>query len=494
MRKRLMAIVMTLMLGFTMVPYSAFAGTHTVTETTTGCIAINNAVNNDEFAAYKVIDITYDAATKSLTHAFNTDFQDYFTSKSVTIKDFAGLVNGSDTLNDKLSGIPKYIIDNSIPAAKTGTVVDGKVAFTDLAMGEYLIIPTSTASVYQLMLQKLEPQVKNSAYILDDVEVNAKKTDVSVTKAVDKDSVTRGEALTYTITADIPNYMLSATNKAFEIVDSLDTGLILTDDPIEVKFSDATVADAGMYSLDINSNKGGFKFSVSDSKYNAEWKTRAEGNIKLIIKYKATIDKTASTDIKTFENTVNYTYHTLPLTGYTSHTITKSAVAKVESYTIKVVKFDAGDNSKKLSGAKFDLYRTLKSGEDASAGIDIPGTATLLESAKKGKRLERELTTDSDGIVLFKQYEANGNNYDYYLVETQAPAGYNLLQKAVQINFTAAETTGGIFTVQVENSTGFQLPITGDTGTILMSVIGLVLMGGAVVLLLLRKRKASRAE
>lgn len=212
MRKRLMAIVMTLMLVITMMPYSAFAGTRTVNSTTTGSITINNAVNNDEFAAYKVIDITYDAATNNLTHAFNTEFADYFSSldPAVTIDGLANLANESKDLNDLLSGLPEYIKTKNITPVKTGTVVNGTVKFTDLAMGEYLIIPTSTTSVYQLMLQKLEPQVDNKVYVLTDVDVTAKKKEVDITKAADKTSVTKNEAVTYTITADIPNYLLSA--------------------------------------------------------------------------------------------------------------------------------------------------------------------------------------------------------------------------------------------------------------------------------------------
>lgn len=498
MRKRLMAIVMTLTLVIAMMPYSAFAGTYPVTSTTTGSITINNAVNEDTFAAYKVVDITYDGDTNHLTYAFNAAFASYFSSlnPAVTIDDMANLANESKALNDLLSGLPEYIKTKNITPVKTGKVVGGTVKFTGLAMGEYLIIPTSTTSVYQLMLQKLEPQVDNKVYVLTDVDVTAKKKEVGITKAADKTSVTKNEAVTYTITADIPNYLLSAKKKTFKIVDTLEEGLTLQQGTVEAKFSDGAPVAADMY--DINKTARGFEFTVSNTQYNDTWQAKAAGNIQLVITYKATLDDAATSDdvIANFgtkeNNKADYTYVTYPFTTDAAKE-TKSAEVDVNSFIIKIDKYAKGDTSKKLDGATFSLYRTLRAGETTPTE-DIPATGIIIK--EQGILLEEGLTTNENGEIQFQKYEANGDNYDYYIVETKAPYGYNLLRNAIKVKFTDenVSATQGIYTVPVENSTGFQLPITGDTGTILMSVIGLVLMGGAVVLLLLRKRKASRAK
>ena len=95
-------------------------------------------------------------------------------------------------------------------------------------------------------------------------------------------------------------------------------------------------------------------------------------------------------------------------------------------------------------------------------------------------------------MATFEKYEANGTKYDYYLVETQAPHGYNILAEAVKVNFTDAdvEATNGVYTVEVPNSSGITLPITGDEGIVIFTVIGIALMAGAVILFVLFHKKA----
>ena len=493
MRKRLMAIVMTLTLVIAMMPYSAFAA---ITNDSKASITINNVADGEVFKAYKIIDITYDAGTNNVSAAFNSDFTKYFDGTSayndttVTIDQFAAKASDSGDLKTLLKGLPAYIsADSTILPAKEVTASGTTATLAGLPMGEYLIIPSNTTSVYQLMLQKIEPTASSGTYSLSDVSFTAKKKVLGVTKTADKTSVTKGEAVTYTVTVDLPTYELSAPKKEFSITDTLDSGLTLETGSIAVKV-DGDVVDAGHYG--ITSNGSGFTLTVDNAKYTSFWQTAAKSGKQLVITYKATLDNATTSDsiVENYstkrKNNVVYTYSTYPYTE--GNTKTKTAIVSVNSYIIKVKKVDKVSGAA-LAGAKFDLYRPLYSGE--SGGVTIPGTSVT------GKKLEGDLTTDSSGLVQFKKYEANKGKYKYYLVETQAPSEYNLLKSPVEIEFEESDVSGvndGVFTVTVENSTGLQLPITGDTGTILMSVIGLVLMGGAVVLLLLRKRKASRAK
>ena len=64
------------------------------------------------------------------------------------------------------------------------------------------------------------------------------------------------------------------------------------------------------------------------------------------------------------------------------------------------------------------------------------------------------------------------------------------------MNFTdsVVATTGGIYTVEVPNSSGIQLPITGGTGTVIFTIIGIALMAGAVVLFVVSRKKAEESK
>ena len=93
----------------------------------------------------------------------------------------------------------------------------------------------------------------------------------------------------------------------------------------------------------------------------------------------------------------------------------------------------------------------------------------------------------------------------WYLVETKAPDSYNILEAPVPVTIvdakedvldgkvTDADIATGLVPLTVENDDGFQLPTTGGMGTILFTAVGIVLMGAAVILFIVVRRKR-RAE
>ena len=79
----------------------------------------------------------------------------------------------------------------------------------------------------------------------------------------------------------------------------------------------------------------------------------------------------------------------------------------------------------------------------------------------------------------------------YYLEETEAPAGYNILTARVQVAISADNVNGkGILnsTINVINNSGSLLPSTGGMGTTLFYIVGAVLLLGAAILLVVRRR------
>ena len=495
--KKLVTLILTALLVLSILPMNVFAAPRDVVEGSTASITVENAVENDVLAAYKVVDITYNAAKNTLSHEWNSLFDDYFSqtnsitnsaNRAYTVDEFAALTKDSAELKTLLAGLPNYIAAKSISPVDTQTVAaDGTATFANLAMGEYFIRPTSTTSVYQLMLQKIEPTVVNGTYVIDDVTFSAKHQEVSVTKTADKTSVTKNEKVTYTITVDIPTYATGATDRSFSVSDLLPDGLTIDTDSINVILKylgfESTLPE-GTYTLDKTATDDyTFKFSVDSTQY-LDW--AGLGGHQLNITYTATLNDDATTAVNTKEtNTVTFDYSNYPYVA-NSHK-QKTDTVDVTTFAIKIDKYVDGEETNKLAGAKFDLYRTVYPGE---TGVTIPHTSI------QGIKLEGDKVTDADGVATFEKYEANGTNYDYYLVETQAPSGYNLLADAVKVNFTDTEvaTTAGIYTVQVPNKSGIQLPITGGTGTVIFTIIGIALMVGAVVLFVVSRKKAEESK
>ena len=496
--KKLATLLFTIILVLGLLPMSAFAAQRDVVEGSTASITVRNAVENDVLAAYKVVDITYNAAKNTLSHKWNSLFDDYFSQKNsitnsanraYTVDEFAAIKDSAE-LKTLLAGLPNYIATNkSISPVDTQTVdADGTATFANLAMGEYFIRPTSTTSVYQLMLQKLEPTVSGGKYVIDDLTFGAKREEVSVDKAANKTSVTKKEKVTYTITVDIPTYASQAVDKSFYVSDLLPNGLTI--DPASIKVQiDGTDVDTAAYTLDTTAvAEYTFKLSVSAEQYTDNWS--ANGGKQLVITYTATLNDNGTTEVNTKEtNKVTFDYSNYPYVE-NSHK-QKTDTVDVTTFAIKIDKYVKNDEDAKLANAKFDLYRTATQAEvNAGSAVKIPHTTV------NGIKLESDLVTDANGTATFAKYEANGTNYDYYLVETRAPSGYNILDNAVKVNFTdtEVEATAGVYTVKVPNSSGILLPITGGTGTVIFTIIGIALMVGAVVLFVVSRKKAKESK
>ena len=97
----------------------------------------------------------------------------------------------------------------------------------------------------------------------------------------------------------------------------------------------------------------------------------------------------------------------------------------------------------------------------------------------------------------------------YILVETVAPEGYHELDNGLQfvvneydamqadaaggykgfVDDNDADIADGIYKITVENFEGLVLPSTGGTGTLLFTIIGIMLMLGAIVVIVTKNRK-----
>ena len=157
-------------------------------------------------------------------------------------------------------------------------------------------------------------------------------------------------------------------------------------------------------------------------------------------------------------------------------------------YEVTLLKVDTGDPTALLGGAKFDLYpaSAVKDGKVIDGAI--PVKTDIISSSDEATKGQLALGTLAAGT--------------YYLVETSAPAGYNLLEAPVQITVgdgTIGITQGsrqqsaepGAPELMVMNTAGVQLPHTGGMGTTILYILGALLVIGCGIGLVVRRRLAS---
>lgn len=395
------------------------------------------------YTAYKIFDAAYTADKTGVAYTIESDSPYYNTVKDsgyFTLTLAAGstttyVVTAKDTYTKEVANTFADTL-KAVSATAAGTLTkqsDGTYKLDNLADGYYLV----TSSVgSDLILEAV-----------GDAEATAKNEYPTLTKEVDKATADMGATLTYTLKINIPEDAVGE--------------IVVHDTMTDVTYASMTEVE-GITVAECNNCTKAFTLSADYVK--------AHKGEEITITYKGTFN---ADDIATNE-------------AYLVDDTFTSKKEKVETLTTDIVinKVISGTTTP-LENAKF----VLKNGNDENAKfykVDENGAVTWVDAQKEAT----EVTTASDGTAMFENI-ANGI---YYLVETEAPAGYNLLTAPVKVEVTAVKNTEGTavadIPAQVENSTGSALPSTGGMGTTLFYVIGGLMMAGAAVLLVTKKRMA----
>lgn len=338
-------------------------------------------------------------------------------------------------------------------AANASTATSDTGTFTNLATGYYLITDTL-----------------GSALIVDtlgDVAISTKNAYPSLEKKIlvgsaEEESVTadRGDEITFKITVKIPE----TVNDNIIIHDTLDEDMTYVPNSVDGEGASYYTEECGVE-------------ECNDIHFLVDYKKAANGVVEFT--YKATLNRDAET-AEAHTNVANLTY--------SAFTSTDTPAVNVYTYEVDVYKW-TGVNTNGLAGAGFKLKNA-----DGQYYTNTNGVVTWTDNGTQYETAaERGFTEKFEGI-------AAGT---YTLEESKVPDGYN---KANDITVVIGEDgTVSIKTtengqevtvvdedkkIEVENKTGSELPSTGGIGTTLFYVIGGLLMAGAVVLLITKKRMA----
>lgn len=299
-----------------------------------------------------------------------------------------------------------------------------------------------------------------------------------------------GDTVKYQIKTTSPAFPEEQQNKKFEISDTVH-GLTIDISTIAITVNGETLTNNTpneFYSVSPEKDGDTFKIIFTD-----EFLTTKDYKGKsVVVTYNAIVDNDAVIGTDENKNTATIDF------GNGSNVYIDDTPS-IYVYGLQLEKVDASDNSVKLGGVEFELYR---------------GTTISNETKVKGEEFgctsDGVFTTDSKGLLAIKGL-AEGT---YTLKEIKTHEGYVLFANPITVTIETHDVEGATvdtpvitvdgtkatkisdgtyanyFKAVIENQPGFSLPETGGMGTYLFTIGGIVIMAGAAFALIAMKKRA----
>ena len=440
----------------------------------TGKITIDNAKNGETYTIYQVLTLESSDVGKGLYSYIpvNDAWKAYFKTeegkKYMTVDDNGYVTTkytetNAQELAQALIKQAKTINYNpqSITADK-----DGTIEFTGLALG-YYVVDTTVGTLCGLNTANPEVTIEDK-----NKKPTVEKKIVEGDQLADKNSANIGDAVNFktTITAQ-------AGAKKYVLHDTMSGSLTFNDDVV-VTYNGNVLNDSDDYTV----TKPGADGCTFDVTFKDSFLNKLGANDKIEVTYSATVNDNAVVK----DPMTNKTH----LTYGDKNTETNKPETTTKTFGIPVFKYTNVNTP--LAGAEFilstdpncvDDTKNLKftNNTEGKYRYDKTGSTTLT-SLDKGRDKGR---IDVEGLKAGT----------YYLKETKAPDGYNLLKKPVTITI---DSEGKIYVdgsgevnngdVRVQNNSGTLLPSTGGAGTTMIYLIGGVLVLGSGVVLVTKRR------
>ena len=505
--KRIMALMLAAIMMMAM-SVTAFAaegatGTHTLTVNVKSTEPAQD-LKGQTINLYKLFDVTESKSGETTNYAYtvNNTYKDALASVlkiGETSKDeefVKAVADQEATIQQFANDFTAKALTDNLGATKTsGKITESKTSyeFTGLDAGYYLVYVTGGKEIQSSLV----------TVDADTNTVNLKTEAPSITKTADKETVSIGQVVKYTVTGSIPD-TTGYAEYVYKIHDELSTGLDFVNDAagtaLEEGATTVTVAVAfGEGSTDASTAPTTATLDSTNKKKMSldlsEWVRANQTNKgkEFTVTYYAKVNKDA---VVTEKNNAKLEYGNNP----TDTTTTTPSEAKTPTYPLDILKTKK-DSTVKLAGAKFSLYTSEADAKNGTNPIKVTGKNGnyVVDSNSTTTEFESVENIEGKGYNLRVNGLAEGT---YYLVETKAPDGYNKLTAPVVIKITKSTDTdvnnwtiskdGTVETdkiIDIANSTGSLLPSTGGRGAIAFAVIAALLVFGVAVSFIRDKRK-----
>ena len=400
---------------------------------------------------------------------------------------------------------------------------NGILQFSDLPLGMYLVTETNAPQgviTGQPFLVYLPMTVDSDGDgVLDnwnqDVHVYPKNSKLTLDKEVTDTGAQAGDIVNYTITGTVPTSLTeensTISDAQFEFHDFLDAenAYVGEDQAIELTVfggeQDGTVLVEGEHYVvtgnDATAETPGSQTGPRGTQHIKV--TLTDAGLQAIIGAD-TVQMTMEAVVKPVADTDGITFNfvrQLTNDGRGGGSITTSNIPGdtpkepgddpdpedptpgVETYHGQAIinKID-GDSDVALEGAEFALYASAIQGLETVDEVLADGEEITVNGQDRWvTNADGTLTIDGIHASDFADNAITSDTVYYYLVETEAPDGYVLLDVVVPFELSAEDAEAGVtpmqFTTTVENVTDENfLPLTGGAG-----ILGLLAAGGLLV-------------
>lgn len=382
----------------------------------------------------------------------------------------------------------KYAQDNDITATETkGPVENGttSVEFTGLNLGYYLVDSSLGTLV---MLDTTNPTV----------EIQEKNTPPTVDKKVQEDSDSSWSTSNTAQIGDTVSFQTTISAKKgaqnYVLHDTMSEGLTFSSIS-SVKVGETTLTANTQYTVKTKNSTDNNTKTTDDCTFkivfSQDYLDTITEDTSIIVTYTAILNDKAVVSTEANTNKTHLTY------GEGS----KTTEVGTETYTFEfdIVKTDS--SNKLLDGAEFELYDAATGGNKINLVKQDDGIYRVATTAESSvTNFQSAVIEATDGKATVIGLDAGTT---YWLEETVAPNGYNKLASRTEVKIENANLIATIDTenskwteggVHIINKTGSELPSTGGIGTTIFYIVGSLMVVGAVIFFVVRRRMRTEKQ